>query len=158
MECSQSGSSVHGIFHARTGVDCRFLLQGIFPTQGSNPGLPHCRQILYHLSHQGKPEVNYGQYKKKKKKKKKKTKKTSVLYTAPVNFTDWWWGWKGVIGSVVRCFCISAFSDLPIQRLLMVIYRPSLHETLQKTSGVQNGLSIPSVMTEVRQVVKRSRD
>ena len=29
------------------------LLQGIFPTQGSNPGLPHCRRILYHLSHQG---------------------------------------------------------------------------------------------------------
>ena len=34
-----------------TGVDCHALLQGIFPTQGSNPGLPHCRQILYHLSH-----------------------------------------------------------------------------------------------------------
>ena len=30
-----------------------FLLQGIFPTQGSNPGLPHCRQTLYHLSYQG---------------------------------------------------------------------------------------------------------
>ena len=28
------------------------LLQGIFPTQGLNPGLPHCRQMLYHLSHQ----------------------------------------------------------------------------------------------------------
>ena len=36
-----------------TGVGCRFLLQGIFLTQGSNPGLPHCRQTLYHLSHQG---------------------------------------------------------------------------------------------------------
>ena len=33
-----------------TGVGCRFLLQGIFPTQGLNPGLPHCRQTLYHLS------------------------------------------------------------------------------------------------------------
>ena len=32
------------------GVDCHFLLQGIFPTQGSNPGLPHCRQMLYCLS------------------------------------------------------------------------------------------------------------
>ena len=30
-----------------TGVGCRCLLQGIFPTQGSNPGLPHCRQTLY---------------------------------------------------------------------------------------------------------------
>ena len=38
-----------------TGVGCHFLLQGIFPTQGSNPGLSHCRQTLYHLSHQGSP-------------------------------------------------------------------------------------------------------
>ena len=38
-----------------TGVGCHFLLRGIFPTQGSNPGLSHCRQTLYHLSHQGSP-------------------------------------------------------------------------------------------------------
>ena len=31
---------------------CHFLLQGVFPTQGSNPGFLHCRQILYHLNHQ----------------------------------------------------------------------------------------------------------
>ena len=34
-----------------TRVGCHFLLQGIFPTQGSNPGLLYCRQTLYHLSH-----------------------------------------------------------------------------------------------------------
>ena len=49
----------HGIFldfpGKSTGVSCHFLLQGIFLTQGSNPGLPHCRQMLYHLSHQGSP-------------------------------------------------------------------------------------------------------
>ena len=39
-----------------TGVGCRSLLQGIFPTQGLKPGLLHCRQSLYHLSHQGSPE------------------------------------------------------------------------------------------------------
>ena len=39
-----------------TGVGCHFLLQGIFPTQGSNLGLPHCRQMPYHLSYQGSPE------------------------------------------------------------------------------------------------------
>ena len=33
------------------------LLQGIFPTQGLNPGLPHCRRILYQLSHQGSPRI-----------------------------------------------------------------------------------------------------
>ena len=38
-----------------TGVGCCALLQGIFPTQGLNPGLPHCRQNFYHRSHQGSP-------------------------------------------------------------------------------------------------------
>ena len=38
-----------------TGVSSCSVLQGIFPTQGSNPGLPHCRRILYCLSHQGSP-------------------------------------------------------------------------------------------------------
>ena len=40
-----------------TRVDSLSLLQGIFPTQGSNPGLPHCRQILYQLSHKGTPRT-----------------------------------------------------------------------------------------------------
>ena len=39
-----------------TGVGSLFLLQGIFPTQGSNPGILHCRQILYQLSHRRSPE------------------------------------------------------------------------------------------------------
>ena len=39
-----------------TRVVCHFLLQGIFPTQESNQGLPQCRQTLYHLSHQGSPK------------------------------------------------------------------------------------------------------
>ena len=38
-----------------TGVGCHSLLQGIFLTQGSNPGLPHCRQIPYYMIHQGSP-------------------------------------------------------------------------------------------------------
>ena len=38
-----------------TGVSSLSLLQGIFPTQGLNPGLPHCRRILYQLSHKGSP-------------------------------------------------------------------------------------------------------
>ena len=36
-----------------TGVGYHVLLQEVFPNQGSNPGFPHCWQILYHLSHQG---------------------------------------------------------------------------------------------------------
>ena len=46
MDCSSPGSSVHGDSPGKnTGVGCHALLQGIFPTQGSNPGLAHCRQI-----------------------------------------------------------------------------------------------------------------
>ena len=39
-----------------TGVGCHFLLPGIFLTRGLNSGLPHCRQMLYPLSHQKSPE------------------------------------------------------------------------------------------------------
>ena len=55
----------HGLEPARllcppgknTGVSCHALLQGIIPTQGSNPGLPHCRWIFYNLSHQGSSRI-----------------------------------------------------------------------------------------------------
>ena len=55
MDCSLPGSSVYVIFWARIleWVANHPLLQGIFPTQGSNTHLLHCRQILYYLSHQG---------------------------------------------------------------------------------------------------------
>ena len=49
----------HGLYSSwnslgqNTGVGSWSLLQGFFPTQASNPGLPHCRQILYQLSYQG---------------------------------------------------------------------------------------------------------
>ena len=44
------GSSVHGDSPGKnTGAGCHTLLQGIFPTQGSKPGLPHCRRSLYQL-------------------------------------------------------------------------------------------------------------
>ena len=58
MDCSPPGSSVHGGSPGKnTGVGCHALPQGIFPTQESNRGLPHCRRILYHLSHQGSRRI-----------------------------------------------------------------------------------------------------
>ena len=58
MDCSPPGSFVHEDSPGKnTGVGCHALLQEIFLTQGSNSGLPHCRQILYHLSHQGSPRI-----------------------------------------------------------------------------------------------------
>ena len=44
-----------GFSSKNTGMSCHFLLHGIFLSQGSNPDLLHCRQILYHLSHLGSP-------------------------------------------------------------------------------------------------------
>ena len=52
MNCSPPGSSVHGDSPSKNiGVSCHALFQGIFSSKGLNPGLPHCRWILYHLSH-----------------------------------------------------------------------------------------------------------
>ena len=58
MDCSPPGSSVHGDSPGKNiGVGCHALLQRIFLTHGSNPDLPPCRQILYHLSHQGSQRI-----------------------------------------------------------------------------------------------------
>ena len=57
MGCSLPGSFVYGDSPGKsTGVGCHALLQGIFPTQGLNPSLPHCRWILYWLSHKGEAQ------------------------------------------------------------------------------------------------------
>ena len=58
MDCGPPGSSVHGDSPGKNiGVGCHALLQGIFPTHRSSPGLPHYRQIPYHLSQQGRPKI-----------------------------------------------------------------------------------------------------
>ena len=55
---SPPDSSVHGDSPGQnTGEGCHTLLQGIFSNQGSNTGLSHCRQALYHLSHQGSARI-----------------------------------------------------------------------------------------------------
>ena len=59
VDCSLPGSSIHGDSPGKnTGMSCYALLQGIFTMQGSNQGLPHCRQILYRLNHQGSAHLN----------------------------------------------------------------------------------------------------
>ena len=59
MDCSLPGSSVHLDSPGKnTTTGCHSFLQGIFPTQGSNPGLLHGRQILYHLSCLGSPYLS----------------------------------------------------------------------------------------------------
>ena len=86
--CSPPGSSVHGDSPGKNiGVDCHALLQEIFPIQGSNPGLPHCRQILYCLSHQGSPRP------------------IEKTVTRDQNGLSWWLSWylpanAGDVGSI----------------------------------------------------------
>ena len=56
--CDPMDYTVHGILQARILAWVAFsLLQEIFPTQGLNPSLPHCRQILYQLIHKGSPLI-----------------------------------------------------------------------------------------------------
>ena len=61
-----------------TGVGSLSLLQGIFPTQGSNPGLPHCRRILYQLSHKVQREVLLSS-----RRRPSLTAKTNIVYFFP---------------------------------------------------------------------------
>ena len=61
MDCSQPGSSVCGISQVRTLEQVAMpSSRRILLTQGLNPGLPHCRQTLYHLSHQGSQDQSQG--------------------------------------------------------------------------------------------------
>ena len=63
QSCPTNSLQPHGLHSPwnspgqNTGVGSHPLLQGIFPTQGLNLGLPHCTWILYHLSHQGSPRI-----------------------------------------------------------------------------------------------------
>ena len=60
MDSSLPGSSVHGILQGKnTGVGCHFLLQGIFPTQGSNLHLLHWQVGSLSVTHQGSPKTIY---------------------------------------------------------------------------------------------------
>ena len=58
VDCNPPGSSVHGILQARIPEWIAIpFSRGSSPTQGQNLGLQHCRQIFYHLSHQGSPRI-----------------------------------------------------------------------------------------------------
>ena len=55
MDCNPPGSSVPGDSLGKNpGLSCHALLQGIFPPQGSSPGLPHCRKILYWVTREAR--------------------------------------------------------------------------------------------------------
>ena len=88
MDYSLPGSSAHGDSAGKnTGVGCHSLFQGIFPTQGLNQGLPYCRWVLYHLSHEWSILYQYT--------------KNPLLYTCSHQHSilynsdfNWYIGWK----------------------------------------------------------------
>ena len=65
------------------------LLQGIFPTQGSNPGVPHCRRVLYQLSHKGCPRILEWAAYPFSSISSQPSNRTSVSYIAGRFFTNW---------------------------------------------------------------------
>ena len=108
--CDPMDYTGHAFLQARPGVGSLSLLQGIFLNQGLNPGLPHCRWILYQLSHKGshlhelwtsicskwirkgrgtRDEVANNHWISKKQESFRKKKSTSALLTMPKPLTVW---------------------------------------------------------------------
>ena len=75
-----------------TGVSSLSLFQGIFPMQGSNPGLLHCRWILYQLSHKGGPRILEGVAYPSSSVSSRPRNQTRVSRIAGGFFTSWAWG------------------------------------------------------------------
>ena len=72
-----------------TGVGSLSLLQGIFPTQGSNPGLPHFGQILYQMSHKGSPRMLEWVAYSFSRRSSRPRNQTGISYIASGFFTNW---------------------------------------------------------------------
>ena len=98
MDCSLPGSSVHGDSLGKN-KGCHAFLQGIFPAQRLNPGLPHCRQILYHLSHQGS---------------------LRILECPFSRGSSWPRNWTGVSCIAGRFFISWATREVPLGRYLLL--------------------------------------
>ena len=109
-----------------TGVDSCSLLQGIFPTKWSNPGLLHCRWILYQLSHKGNPRIlEWIACPFSSRSSSQPRNRTGVLCTTGGFFTNWairevpsTWnslsvmcqtGRHGVWGRMDTCICVAEF-------------------------------------------------
>ena len=139
----------HGLYSPRnspgqnTGVGSLSLSQGIFPTQGSNPGLPHCRWILYQLSHKGSPRIlewvffSSGS--------SQTRNQTKVSGIAGGFFTNWaireaLWKWKWKLLS-----CVWLFAAYIVPGILYVreFHPPRLKVVLSQRSVL--GLKSPSL-------------
>ena len=126
MSCSVVANSLqpHGLQPTRllcpwyfpdkdTGVGCHFLLQGIFPIQGLNPGLLHCTQILYQLSYKGNPRPVLKELKNKPW--KDQTNSQLSIKASPTFFTDQ--------DDKIKSFTVENLQYLEFNKKLMDIQR-----------------------------------
>ena len=111
-----------------TGVGSRSLLQGIFPTQGSNPGLLHCRRILYRLSHQGSPTLEWVDYPSSSGSSRSRNR-TGVSCIAGGFFTSW-----ATRGAPKECCAGTRTWTLDPQFKRMLYWLSYLHIPMQKTA------------------------
>ena len=123
-----------------TGMGCHFLLQEIFPTQGLNLGLPHCRQMLYRLSHQGNHDLVRGIFVKLEHVHKRERRVTS---TAPK--------WNGLSYQVKLCPSLVDIVELPLS-----IHLPCFPSSW--TTEPQFCSSIISMWLWTRNTIPISRD
>ena len=121
MDCSLPGSSVHEDSPGNTGVSCHALLEGIFPTQGWNPGLPHCRCILYQLRSQGNPRILEWVAYAFSRGSSQPRNRTGVSCIAGGFFTSW-------AKSSHTCVCLSRLQIQLILFFLYIPFSPSLYQ------------------------------
>ena len=108
MNGSPPNSSVHRDAPGKnTGVGYHALLQGLFLTQGSNPGLPNCRQILYQLSYQGNPYWTYSRVIL-----GLKSKDSLILQSRKRVISVWLFFSSFFFFHFYRCFCTTNWTDV----------------------------------------------
>ena len=90
-----------------TGVGSHALLQGIFPTQALNLSLLHCRQVLYHLSHQGSPRL-------------------SIKTVQKMSYLSLWHGVHDIIIGILVChhnrWCLSLWHEIPVCQDVIIVF------------------------------------
>ena len=141
--CSVMSNSLwsHGLYSPwnsssqNTGVGSYSLLQGIFPTQGSNPGLWHCRWILYQLSHYGDPKLI----------------KIPQAVDAPLSLNC-----NNFSKSLYSCFCAFVVLAFQIQLKINIFIKACLSPHLLRTEWITTSFELfqcsvhrlcPSIMT-----------
>ena len=134
------GSSVHGDSPGRnTGVGCHALLQGIFLAWGSNPGLLHFRQILYHLSYHGSPKILEWVAYPFSRGSSQHGSQAGVSWTAGRFYSSW----------VTREAHKSLYSNIKLkQKLQIVLLRPSIMQQ-QKTHKQKRQKYFATILTKM---------